>query len=321
MDIRSFLESPLWQGIQGLLAILTFFLSVDFVRHWVAERARASWVSRTPWFLIFIIVGTAAGISTGLRYQDAPLGVAVALGAVGVGLGVKLIEDRRSAEAASAILEESLETANVKLQELLGNHQHLLYILRRVDTLEQSRRDFQLSDRRMVHRIDEHGNGTLHEELTIMPVGPNYVYFYFLGHTLNGNADQPPITVEAKTLADNINLDVLEVERSDRYAIYAVVLDPPSTAAMPRRIAIDCTRAGIWKPLLANGSDEGFFRLTYPSDSVQLEIWAPPGKAWKTFFPTPSAGSIQMEPSQNPSRIIWKIDNPSLGDYNYKVFI
>jgi len=326
--LRSLLSSPLWQGIQGILAIIalivSILLSLPGTRRFLKEHAGVtpdSRVAKIPWTWIFMALGVAAGVSIAFSYQDLYRGLSVALGAVSVGLAIKWLKSRHSAIQASSEFNTKLNQASSELSDALENKERMLKILRRFDSLEQTRTDFQLIKKTMTHTIDANGDGTLTEEVSIVPTGTSYVYFYFLSHSVVKDSIPRRIEASAQSLTNNVKLEILELERSDKGVIYGIVLDPPSTAAMPQTIEIQVARPAIWKDLLKDGADEGYFKLTYPTKFVQLKIVAPPGKTWKAIARIPAVGDSKLEPADNPSQIVWEIDKPSVREYKYKVFI
>src|SRR5438874_7616618 len=93
--LRSLLSSPLWQGIQGFLAIATLIVGILFslrsTRKLLARYARidaGSRVARIPWIWIFVALGIVAGVSIGFSYQNLYEGLSVALGSVSIGLAI-----------------------------------------------------------------------------------------------------------------------------------------------------------------------------------------------------------------------------------------
>lgn len=326
--IRSLLSSPLWQGIQGFLAIIALIVSIllslpgtqRFLGKYAGVKS-ASRVAQIPWTWIFMALGVAAGVSIAFSYQDVYRGLSVALGALSVGLAIKWLKSRHAVTQASSEFSGKLNQASAELRDALENKERMLKILRRFDNLEQTRTDFQLIKKTMTHTIDANGDGTLKEEVSIVPTGTSYVYFYFLSQSVVKDPTQPRIEASAQSLTNNVKLEILELERSDKGVIYGIVLDPPSTAAIPQTIEIQVSRPAIWKELVRSGADEGYFKLTYPTKSVQLKIQAPPGKTWKAIDCIPLVGVSKLEPVGHPSQIVWQIDNPTAREYKYKVFI
>jgi hypothetical protein len=199
------------------------------------------------------------------------------------------------------------------------DYEQLIKMLRRIAYLHQgSYSDFTIRDWKMIHTIDEFGNGHLHEELSIVPSTTNINFYLKLFSVAPIDDEQSRIHVIVKTLPDNLPLHVSAIERTDKYVRYALLLDPPSTPERPQKIAIDCYRAAIWKDLIRTGNDEGQFRLSYEANSLCVEFLAPQGRKWKSFITSPQIGEIQIESLPHP-KIIWNIPNPPLRRYHYKV--
>jgi hypothetical protein len=316
--IIDFLTSPWWQGIQGLLAVMGLVLAFNGPRGWVEQHARAPWVSRVPWILVFVVGGAAAGLSVGLKFRDVYRGASFALATLCVGLVIKLANATRSFKRASSESAEALLTTEQKLAEKTEHHTRLLDVMRRIVNLQQyDPTDCKTFDWKMIHSISDDGGGRLYEELTLIPTGQQRVYFYFIKHTFEpDDGTHPPITISASSLTYNKSLAVVEIDRSASDARCVVVLDPPSTPKEHHRIAIECQRPGIWGKLVKQDEDDGYFRSSYETNLLRLEFIAPPGKKWTQFNPGPGTGTFNIETTTH-SRIIWTIDNPPIKLYNY----
>lgn len=331
--VIDFLGSDAWQGIQGIIALVALILSLRRPRDWAEKHPGTKWALRVPWTLLLVLVGIGAGLGVGLKSGDAYRGLALALVSVCLALGIHLIGSRRQArklgvelDETSAKLRAELDETTAKLgaelNETAAERKRLLNVLRRLTDLQQASTDFRLDDRKVVHRIDGKGNGSLYEEFTIVP-GQNEVFFYVIGPItfIEDPEGEAEVTVTANNLSDDTPLTVIEIDRSNKHVQFAIMIDPPSSATNPRRIAINCTRKLIWEGLLQNNADDGAFRLIYPSDTYQIELLAPPGKTWKAFQRTPEVGSVSMEPSSDCTRIVWTIASPAGIRYSYKVFV
>lgn len=300
--VIDFLSSQAWQGIQGLVTIIALLLSLSRPREWAEKHAGTKWAVRVPWIPLLVIVGAAAGFGVGAKTGDVYKGLSLALFSACLALGLNWVKLRGLAKTAA-------------------DYQRLLSVIRRLVQLEQVSTNYRLDGRQMVHKIDDKGNGTLYEEFTIVPTR-DLVYFYSFGHTFKSDPEGgAEIKVTAKVSSDRTPLEVLEVDRSNNFVSYVVLLDPPSTAEKPKRIAIECTRKLIWGRLVQQNEDSGVFRLAHPSNTFQIELWAPPGKVWKGFHPTPEVGDVKMEPSPSPTRIVWTIADPEEKKYTYRVFV
>lgn len=315
-----FLTSPWWQGIQGLLAVTGLIFAFNEPRAWVERHARAKWVSRVPWVLVFVVGGAAAGLSIGLKFQDAYRGVSFALATLCVGLVIKLANVTRSFKRATSESAAMIDTAEQKLRVTTENHARLFEVVRRIVNLQQTDpTDCKTFDWKVIHEISGDGGGRLYEELTLIPTGQQRVYFYFIKHTFKqGDGTLPPITLSASSLTYGTPLAVLEVDRNAGSVRYVIVLDPPSTPQEHHRIAIECQRPAIWNKLVEQNRDDGYFHSSYETNSLRLEFIAPPGKRWTHFNPTPRTGAFSIETTTH-SRITWTIDNPPIKRYDYVV--
>jgi hypothetical protein len=208
-----------------------------------------------------------------------------------------------------------------RLRKKKADYSQLLKALQRIVQLQEgSQTDYKTDDRRIIHHVAEDGGGLLREELTLTPI-TSPVYFHVVRYSFPPNGTAVEIEVTAESVTYKGPLTVLELERSTSSGRYAIAVDPPGTAELPHRIALECKRRNLWSSLLANGEDDGFFGISYPANSVSVEFIAPPGKKWKSFRPTAFVGKFNIESIMNSSKIIWNIPNPPIRRYDYKVVL
>ncbi len=305
--ITDFLSSPVWQGVQGLLALLAIIIGLGGTRKWLEERPSTKWLIKIPWIWLFVVAGIAAGISTYLKYQDFYRGISVAFITITLGLGIQTIQTLRTSSKTGLLL-----------GEMTAKYNRLTAGLKRVVHLLPS--EFSVADWRITHTIDDDGSDLLREELTIIPSNEP-VYFYFKRYIAAWNAGEMAIKVSAENLKDNTSLSIFEVERIGGYVYYVILLDPPSTITSPKRIAITCEREQIWSLLLDQNESEGSFQASHQSDSIRMELLAPRGKKWKGFHPAPVFGDVEIETSGSISRISWVLKNAQPRKYAYQAYL
>jgi hypothetical protein len=128
------------------------------------------------------------------------------------------------------------------------------------------------------------------------------------------------IKVSANSLMDNTPLAMFELERSEKFIYYAILLDPPVTAESAKRIVITCERTDVWNELISQGHDEGSFNASRHAKSLILELIAPPGQKWKALHPAPVVGDVKVV-SDGLSRVTWTINDLTPNKYTYRVFM
>jgi Predicted nucleotide-binding protein containing TIR -like domain len=198
----------------------------------------------------------------------------------------------------------------------------LIGVIRRIVELQQpAYSDVQINDWKMIHSIDDKGNGFLREEFTLVPAtGP--LYFFLIENSISKAVDaQSGIRINAEALTSGMPLTVLEIKRSDIHVNSVIILDPPATVENPQRVALNCERPAIWRDLIEDGEVQGFLRSSNKSNLLHIEFLAPPGKDWKSFNPAPTIGNIEIDSSGDRSRIVWTIPNPPLRRYSYKLYL
>jgi hypothetical protein len=209
------------------------------------------------------------------------------------------------------------------LKKKKADYSQLLKALHRIVQLQEgSQTDYKTDNRHIVHQIAEDGGGLLREELTLTPNRkPIYFHVVTYSSSVNRASNRAEIEVKAESLTYDVPLTVLEIERSSNSGRYAIAVDPPSTTEQPHRIAIECRRPSLWKTLMVNGEDSGYFGIAYPSDTVSVEFMAPQGKKWKSFRPGVYVGESKIESTMNGSRIVWNIPEPPIRRYDYRLVL
>src|SRR5687767_10487807 len=91
-SVIDFLSSQIWQGIQGVVAIIALFISLTSPRKWLLQRPNTRWIVKFPWALLLIGSGLAMGISIGIKYQNSYLGLFVASGITAIGMGIQWLQ-------------------------------------------------------------------------------------------------------------------------------------------------------------------------------------------------------------------------------------
>lgn len=249
-------------------------------------------------------VGIVTGVNIAFSSKDLYRGLSAALVSISIGFGTQWFTAFRKST--------HFETA---LQSAIANHKRLTKGLKRIVYLLPA--EFKISNWRIIHTIDEDGSDVLHEELTLMPTSKP-VYFYFKRYSLPQEPNNLAIRVTAENLPDKTPLAVFEIEQSDKYNHYVILLDPPSTVTSPKKIAIKCVRKELWTGLVYESEEEGAIQATHKADSIQFELLAPRSKIWKSFRPAPSVGEVAIESSGNVSRVIWIMKNVQPKKYLYQ---
>lgn len=305
--ITEFLSSPIWGGIQGLLAILAIIIAFGNPRKWLEERQLTKWITKVPWIWLFILAGIAAGIGASIKFQDIYRGMSVTFASVALGLGFQLIQVFRFSTKS----EKSLEGITSKYKRLTTGLKRVVHLLPS---------EFKVADWKMIHTIDDDGSDSMREELTIIPSNEP-VYFYFKKYVVAWDAGDKAINVFAKNILDNTPLSIFEVERIGGYVYFVILLDPPSTTTSPKRIEITCVRERIWSSLIKDSETEGAFNANHSSDLIHVEILAPRNRKWKGFHPAPVLGKVELESSGSISRVLWTLKNPQPRKYTYQVYL
>lgn len=296
--LLNILREPAVQGLAALIAILSFIANLKGPRELLRQRPRTNWITQVSPVWLLGILAVAAGTTIGLNRQDPYPGLASAFAIMTFGIGRQLRQSERS------------------LIKTRSDQDNLGKALRRVASHQG---DFHVDDWRIVHEIDEHGNDSLHEELTIVPVS-DPVYFYFKGYSISLNHHQPLPQVSAHNRSADTPLEVIEFDATDRKIRYGVLLDPPSTKDKPQRIVLKCKRTGLWKALIETHKDQGALRASHRSDSIHIEIVAPLGAEWASYTLAPQdSGTIRREESGGRSRIVVSIQNSATRKYHYDI--
>jgi Predicted nucleotide-binding protein containing TIR-like domain len=219
----------------------------------------------------------------------------------------------RNAIQKMGLVKNSIEDQRLQLKGLTK-------AMRRVVELQQpDYSEILISDWKIIHSIDDKGNGYLHEEFTLIPA-TRPLYFYLMENSIAEGIDwQSSMTVSAENLTTQMPLMVVELKRSDIHVQSAVVLDPPSTVEDPQRISLNCERLALWKDLIEGGEDQGFLHSSNKSNFLRMEFLAPPGRKWKGFSFTPSIGTKETDLFEGRSRIIWNIPDPPARRYSYRL--
>lgn len=303
-SIVDFLSSPIWQGLQGLLAFIAILMSLSRPRQWLSERFATQWILHVPWAWLLVASGIIAGISIGAKFRNIYLGLFVGSTTAALGIGIQWLQTH---------------IFLIKLQKsfdrVTSNYKGLI---KQVGQLQLA--EFTLRDWNITHSIDENGDGKLQEEVTIVPVNVP-VYYYFVRYSIIPDAIEDPIKVSAKNLSDGIELSIFEVEDTKQSRKFMVILDPPSTTIRPKRIRLLCERRKIWGDLLNKNQDEGAILTTFDVDSIHFEIIAPRRNKWKAFYPNPDTGKVKIQKIGNFSRVTWDLPKPTARKHFYKIFL
>ncbi len=303
-SIIDFLSSPVWQGIQGLLALIAILLTWSRPRQWLSDRVETKWILHVPWAWVLIASGIIAGISTGLKFKNIHLGLFVASATAALGMGIQWLQTH-------FIFSKLQKSFN----RLTSNYKSLL---KQVGHLQLA--EFSLKDWNICHSVDNNGDGKLIEEVTIVPIDAP-VYYYFVRYSIVSDSLEDPIKISAKNLPDGTDLSVFEVEDTKQSKKFMVILDPPSTTIKPKRIRLVCERQKIWRRLIKNNQDEGSILTIFDADTIHFEIMAPRNNKWKAFYPTPDTGKVKIQNVGNFSRVTWDITKPTARKHFYTVFL
>jgi hypothetical protein len=218
--------------------------------------------------------------------------------------------------ACTRIMDTMRSIGALPLKKKEEDFQQLLKTVRRIVELHQPRyAKVRIDSWLVIHSIDGHGNGNLHEEFTLTPEDEP-LYFYLL----ESNYLEREYELSIKLTARNDNgvpLSLLELGRSQGIITHAIVLDQPARKEKPQRLIIDCVRQFLWKDLVEKGEDHGALRIVNKVSSVHFQFNVPPGRAWRAFTRTPELGQTQI----NRDTITWDIEEPDPGRLSYKLFL
>jgi hypothetical protein len=300
--IIDFLSSPIWQGIQGLLAIIALIVSLTNPRKLLLERPNTKWIVKTPWTWILIVGGLLTGLSIGIKYQNLYLGLFTTFAISTIALGIQWLQNHLL-----------LSRFNQAYDQLTYQYYELIKIIGRLQKTKYTLNNWKIS-----HTIYENGDSKLREEITIVPVNEPVIY-YFVEYKVDMNPGKIKITTENISNTEPVPLSVFEVENSNQSKTYMIVLDPPSTSVKPQRISIICERAGFWRRLIEHGQDDGTILTPFKVDIINFEIFAPRDTKWRIL--DSQFGEKKIEMFGAFSRATWEIKNPDQEQYHYKLFL
>ena len=160
------------------------------------------------------------------------------------------------------------------------------------------------------------------EEMSIVPVEPDKVYFREGSLGLSSNVEQDLVVekLQAINRITNQNLEIFEFKRGKRELTYNVVLDPPASRDKPAEIIIKSYRPGIFGPLVKTMKDRGFFRVSGHEDlEIELTIVAPPQLEFTSFSMSPDMGVYEIDNAATRSCVSWHARNTCARTFSYTI--
>lgn len=307
--IEKFLGNSVWQGVQGIVALVALILSLrnkntlkpaDLVSE---RRLNRMWIS------IFLIAGLSLSFSLGVTYQSAGLFLFVTGAFVLISVAAENYLIRRDFQQA-----DDMNRASALQVEQLT---HLLRYSARLNygTIKHTIGRWNRS-----HSIDASGDETLIETIEII-AEDHPMYFYAMRYSFNPNVPDS-LHVEATTVPDGRPLQIVEYEKGASISSQLIILDPPVHPNRgPSTLQIKCSRKQIWGPLVKTGRDETDFVLPFGCTGFQVEYLAPFGRKWRFAKSIPQVGDLNIEHSGQMSRAMWHVENPQQGRFSVELYL
>ena len=137
--------------------------------------------------------------------------------------------------ACTRIMETMRSIGMLPVKKREEDFEKLLKTVRRIVELHQPRYSHVRMDAwTIVHSINEHGHGNLHEEFTLVPEDEP-LYFYLLESNYLEREHELGIKLTACN-DSGVPLSLLELGRSQGIVTHAIVLDQPARKEKPQRV-------------------------------------------------------------------------------------
>lgn len=302
------LSSSAWQGIQAFLGIIAILISLPWSRQQLVARNEFRWIFNIPWTLLFFLVVVASGMALAINHNFYQ-GLSLVLAALVLVLLLEWIKLRQTVTDAA----NSLQFRNSNFEKLARS------VYRIVEAQETA---FHIENWERKHIVSRTGDDSLHDEFTIVPVSDEPILFHRKQYDIATSVPtiEDSIVVSGENLTEGTPLTVVETMRTKTFVRYIFIIEPPSRFDYPERIAISCSRKGIWHHLIDMHEDSGYIVNNYPCNSLNMEFVAPPGMQWTAIKTTPRLGETSIRSVGNSSVSSWTIQGVESRTYSFDVY-
>ncbi len=300
-NFLTLLKSDIWQGIQGLLALLSILVTLLERNKKIENRNSITIIKKIPWIYIIVTIGVlvAASFLISGAYGNAVFFIIYTVFITLLIYSAKQYLSIKDSKENIEALQKRNSLLDVFIKEAV-----------RIITIFSTK--YCSDDMDITHEINSQGDDITNERLTIKSYF-DPVFFYVKYYSF-----QEWYQVSAKNIEANLPLRTLDVDTSSKRVKVAVLFDRPVIVNNPLRLEVTIKRNGIWKKLIEELEDDGSILVRHQSNNLTIRLVCPPNMIFTGFNPAPNVGNYTISQSQHI--ITWTVDNPEVRSYTYKVY-